>query len=246
MNEDSNVQLSRGEILSGEALESALKILAELPIIAGLEAAALSVLRGRLTVREYRPGAVVVKYGEPGDSCFIVIRGSVSAFRIESNRGKELTYCSLGAGAIFGELALLTETPRATDILAEDRVQVVEIPAEVFLQLLASSPSFSLYLLRSLAHRLRESSERLSDLSFLDLNQRLLVALSRLAIVIQIAGETRTFVRELPPRQYLASLLSCSREAVSRALKQLEEQGVIAVNGDSVELLQKGAANTID
>jgi CRP-like cAMP-binding protein len=243
MNDDSHVQTGRGEILSGEPLELALKALAELPIMGGLEPAALSVLRGRLTIREYRPGAVVVKYGEPGDSCFIVIRGSVSAVRIESSRGRELTYHSLGAGAIFGELALLTETPRSTDIIAEDRVQVVEIPAETFLQLLASSPLFSLYLLRSLARRLRASSERLGELSFLDLNQRLFVTLSRLATVVEIAGETRTLVRELPSRQHLASLLSCSREAVSRALKQLEDQGMIAVEGDCVELLQKGMAD---
>jgi CRP/FNR family cyclic AMP-dependent transcriptional regulator len=242
MKKDSNARMGRGEVLSGESLEAALKALAELPIIAGLEAAALSILRGRLSIREYRPGAVVVKYGEPGDSCSIIIRGSVSVVRIESNRGRELTYRSLGAGAIFGELALLTETPRTTDIIADDKVWVAEIPGETFLQLLAASPSFSLYLLRSLAGRLRTSSERLSDLSFLDLNQRLLVTLSRLSTVVEIAGEKRKLVRELPPRQQLASLLSCSREAVSRALKQLEEQGVIAVDGDCVELLREDLA----
>jgi CRP/FNR family cyclic AMP-dependent transcriptional regulator len=230
---------SRGVELVGQARREAEAALARLPCIAGLEAEARAILSGHVTIREYRTGAVVIKYGEAGDSCFIVITGSVSASRVESTKGKELTYRNLGAGAVFGEIAVLTDTPRTTDIVADTRTVIAVIPAKSFLELLGVSPSFSLYLLRSMAHRLRSSAERLSDLSFLDLNQRLFATLSRLSISIELDGEQRIIVRELPPRQYLASLLNCSREAVSRALKQLEEQAMISIDGDSVEILER-------
>lgn len=79
--------------------------------------------------------------------------------------------------------------------------------------------------------------ERLSELSFVDLNQRLLQTLIRMATSVELDGATRLLVRELPSRQSLASLLSCSREAVSRALKQLEELGAIVILDNQVEIL---------
>jgi CRP-like cAMP-binding protein len=226
----------RGSLLSGEALTAALARLRQLPVAAKLREDAVKLLVNDVQIREYRSGALVVRYGEPGDSFFIVIDGVVSARRVDA-RGKELRYGSMGAGSIFGELAILTKDPRGTDVVAESVATVAEVTAQSFQQLLTESPQFSMHILTLLANRFRINSDRLTNLSFLDLNQRLLLLLSGMATRVTIGKSEMTIVRELPSRQHLASLLSCSREAVSRSLRQLEDQGAILVEGDQVQIL---------
>jgi CRP-like cAMP-binding protein len=165
-----------------------------------------------------------------------VIDGEVSARRVDP-KGKELRFGSMGAGALFGELAILTKDPRGSDVVAECAATIAEISAPSFQRLVEVSPVFSMHVMLLLANRFRANVDRLTDLSFLDLNQRLLLILSRMATHVTIGKDERNIVRELPSRQHLASLLSCTREAVSRSLKQLEDQGLIILYGDQVEIL---------
>lgn len=227
----------RTSLLEGEELKDALSVLQELPAIRSLDQATLNILTQRLIIRAYRSGALVVRHGEPGESCFIVIRGEVSARRVDA-KGKELTFGTMGEGAIFGELSILTDSTRGADVVATTKSIIAELSAESFKLLLVSSPTFSTHVLTLLASRFRSNAERLNELSSLDLNQRLLLMLSRSATLIQIGKTEKLVVRELPSRQHIASLLSCSREAVSRSLRYLEEKGFIALDGDRVEVLE--------
>lgn len=236
MTRDKNQPGERGETLEGEELEVALGALRASPLLVSLSDTELSALRGGISIKSYRAGAVVVKHGEVAASCFVIIRGKLAARRLDPS-GKELTYKVLEPGEFFGELALLSDGIRSSDVVVEERSVLAEISAESFRRLLATSPSFSSKIITHVVKIAQLSIERLSELSFADLNQRLLQTLIRMATSVELNGETRLLVRELPSRQSLASLLSCSREAVSRALKQLEELGAIAMRDDQVEIL---------
>jgi CRP/FNR family cyclic AMP-dependent transcriptional regulator len=237
MTRDKNKPAKRGLALEGQELEDALRALVASPLLVSLSEGELSTLRGGISIRSYRAGAIVVKHGEVASSCFVIIRGKLAARRLDPS-GKELTYKLLKAGEFFGELALLSDGIRSSDVVAEERSVLAEICAESFKLLLATSPSFSSKILTHVVKLAQLNMERLSELSFIDLNQRLLQTLTRMATSVELDGETRLLVRELPSRQSLASLLSCGREAVSRALKQLEDLGAIVMRDDQVEILR--------
>jgi cAMP-binding proteins - catabolite gene activator and regulatory subunit of cAMP-dependent protein kinases len=56
--------------------------------------------------KTYQPEEAIIKQGDPGDSLFIVVEGSVSV-RINIDN-KQVEVDRMGANAFFGEMALLT------------------------------------------------------------------------------------------------------------------------------------------
>jgi len=238
MGKSNSALLNRGKYLEGTELSLALRQLRQIKLLADLSDLEIDVLNDGISIKSYRTGAIIVKYQEPADSVFVILSGRLVVRRQDSS-GKELLLGIMGEGEIFGELAILTGGDRSADVLAHEPSIVAEIFAAQFSKLLAVSPRFSLRLMRALAERVQATSERLNEVSFLDLNQRLLQTLSRLATPVEIGGETMLLVRELPSHQELANLLGCSREAVTRGLKLLSAKGIIDVRDGQAEILYK-------
>ena len=61
----------------------------------------------------------------------------------------------LGAGAFFGEMALIDDSPRSADVVADGEVLALTIDRPGFMKLLRAEPALSQALLRTLAARLR-------------------------------------------------------------------------------------------
>ncbi len=109
-----------------------------------------------------QPGEVVMKRREPGDAIFFVLSGSVRAqIRVG---GEEKVLAKIGAGEFFGEMAMLTQTPRSADVIAEETCRLLRFSAEAFRLLIEQSPAAAapmLYSLSSLmARRVLEVNNR--------------------------------------------------------------------------------------
>lgn len=84
------------------------------PLFSELDAASLAALLARFRPRAAAAGEDVVVEGEPGEEAYLVVRG-----RLAVRRGDE-AIASLGPGAVFGELALVAETPRGATVTAAE------------------------------------------------------------------------------------------------------------------------------
>lgn len=80
----------------------------------------------RLTLSHFDKGVVIVKEGEPGDSLFIIVRGSVRVLT-KGPRQKEIVLADLGEGEFFGEVSLLTGRPRTATILTTTDTDLLEL-----------------------------------------------------------------------------------------------------------------------
>ncbi|WP_164017778.1 cyclic nucleotide-binding domain-containing protein [Pyxidicoccus trucidator] len=76
--------------------------------------------------RFLQAGEVVVKEGDPGTSMFVVLEGRVGVAR-ESEGREPVVMEQLGAGEFFGELALLTGSPRTASIVALEDAVILEL-----------------------------------------------------------------------------------------------------------------------
>jgi CRP-like cAMP-binding protein len=97
-----------------------------------------------------KSGTTLMSEGEPGDRFYVVIQGNV---RITRN-GR--TIAKLGAGDGFGELALLTASPRNATATATDDADLVAFSRKSFAKLLDDGPLFARRLMQAIARRLRE------------------------------------------------------------------------------------------
>jgi CRP-like cAMP-binding protein len=86
--------------------------------------------------RSYQAGSTIIRQGEPGDSLFIVERGSVDV--MDFHRGEKIA--TLSEGEVFGEMSLLTGEPRSATAVAAGPVEIWLVLKEDFDRLLATSP----------------------------------------------------------------------------------------------------------
>lgn len=79
-----------------------------------------------MTASRFEPGAVLVREGEPGDSLFLIVSGTV-VVKTEAPEGESVELSRLSAGEFFGEVSLLTSRPRTATVVAETPVEALEL-----------------------------------------------------------------------------------------------------------------------
>lgn len=94
-------------------------------------------LLDRMTVHDYAPGQPIVTEGEEGDAFYIISSGTVEVLKTSAG-GKRLN--RLFAGDFFGELALLTDSPRRATVRAESPVTVFRLSKDDFGHVIATWP----------------------------------------------------------------------------------------------------------
>jgi CRP-like cAMP-binding protein len=128
-------------------------LLAEVPLFRNLSRRHLKHVASVARLRRYAPGASIVRAGDPGSSFYVVIDGVV---RVVPPTGRPRR---LGAGDVFGEMALLDESPRSASVVADGEVLTMTISRSAFSKLLKHDPSLAHELLRTLAARLRAAEK---------------------------------------------------------------------------------------
>jgi len=92
------------------------------PILSSLSESQLSTLSSVVEVVEFKPGDVIIRKGDTGDSFYMVKSGDVVCTGIMA-AGKPVADVPLTAGAHFGERALLKDMPRAANVIATSEVR---------------------------------------------------------------------------------------------------------------------------
>ena len=100
----------------------------------------------------YRAGQTVFDEGDEGDRLFVVRSGSVAL----SVRGRALE--SVGAGGLFGEMAVIDREPRSATAVAEVDSELVAIDKRRFWFLVQETPYFAEIVMRVMADRLRRQT----------------------------------------------------------------------------------------
>jgi CRP-like cAMP-binding protein len=140
-----------------EVIDSRRLALLRTPVFAGLAPATLEALIGRLELRELCNGKVFHE-GDAGTAMFVISEGEVE---VEA-QGQALA--TLGPGAFFGEIALITDLPRSATVRAKGRVELLALDREVVRQAAVTSPEIVAALLHFVRARLVDRVSRTSPL----------------------------------------------------------------------------------
>ena len=134
---------------TGRAGDEWVDVLADVPLFRNLSRRHVKRVASLARLRRYGPGTSIVRAGDAGSAFFVVLDGTA---RVVTPKGRARR---LGSGDFFGEMALLDESPRSADVVADGEVLTMTISRSAFGKLLRSEPALSHELLRTLAARLR-------------------------------------------------------------------------------------------
>jgi CRP-like cAMP-binding protein/Fe-S-cluster-containing dehydrogenase component/ferredoxin len=148
------------------ALDSHLR---SVPIFSSLTKDFIDHLRDRVELIRFSPGQIICRQGEAADSFYLVRIGFVKVS--EDRPGGELVLAYLARGGYFGEMALLSRTPRTATCTALDHVEVVRISREDFEFMLEHFPDVRTRLEAVARGRLAENRQRLTQVQHLPVDQ---------------------------------------------------------------------------
>lgn len=124
-----------------------------------LDKAAINSIMGRMRPRYFAEGEYVCTQGEAGDALYLIDRGLVE---VQVGRGKTRHVITrLRHGDVFGEMALLTDEPRAATIETILPTLLFELDRSAFADVCSGYPRFLMNLTRMLINRQNQSTSRL-------------------------------------------------------------------------------------
>lgn len=185
-------------------------------------------------VRRYRKGTIILAEGDAGDTVFIILAGQVKSYSLDE-RDKQITYGLFGEGEYFGEMALDGEA-RSSSIIAVQATSCAVITRARLLAFIAMRPEFALQLLSKVIRRLRATTLNAKNLAFIDVYGRITNCLYALAKPLP-DGTQR--IEERLTHEEIAGRVGCSREMVSRIMKDLERGGYLRKHEQRIELMKK-------
>jgi CRP-like cAMP-binding protein len=112
--------------------------------------------------KEYADGDVICRQGEPGDRMFMIEAGRAEVVRDEN--GLEAVVGELGAGDLFGEMAIFERQPRSATVRAKGTARVLTLDKRGFLKRVHDDPSMAYRLLEEMSRRIRSLDAELSRL----------------------------------------------------------------------------------
>ena len=134
---------------------SLIEELKDVPFLASLGAKNLFKVIPALELQQFSAGSNIVKQGDEGDAFYIVGRGNVRVV-LERPGRPDSTIAELGPKECFGEMALLTDQPRAATVTALTDAEVWRLPRDNFEKLLEENLSLTVYFNRMMSQRLKE------------------------------------------------------------------------------------------
>lgn len=128
--------------------------LKDVPLLAPLAVDELALLSALTRNRTFVPGKTICREGDPGDSMFIVMRGSA---RVSIG---EQPVAMLKPGQVFGEMSLLSGQPRSATVVAEEAAELLEIDRVAFKTLFKANPEVAAAIASTVEAR-RETNDRI-------------------------------------------------------------------------------------
>jgi CRP-like cAMP-binding protein/di/tricarboxylate transporter len=133
------------------------------PLFAGFSRTELAHLVATLEEQAFAAGAVVFHQGEPGQYLYIV-RAGVAEARVGPAGEGDYPLALFEPGDCFGEMALLTDAPRSTTIVALTDLELWALSKDRFQALVEQTPRLALTVGRLLSARLEATNQTVSTM----------------------------------------------------------------------------------
>src|SRR2546421_1324262 len=143
-------------------MSNTVELLKKVDLFAGLKPEGIVLISKVASEETHAVGTKIFQHGDAGDKLYLILDGKVRISREVAGMGEE-ALAVLGPGQVFGEMALLDESPRSADARAHASCRLLVITKDAFDDLLFLHKDLAYEVLwacvRMLSGRLREMNE---------------------------------------------------------------------------------------
>src|SRR6202049_2177200 len=227
-----------------------LAVLRKHPIFCDLDADAFEQLCRYAKHATLKRGATIFSKGDPGNSLIAVISGTVK-ISISSPDGRSAILNLIGAGEIFGEVAVLDGQARTADAIANTNCEIFVIDRREFLPFVRSQPVLTMKFIELLCTRLRWTSDQVEQVILQNLPGRLASALIRLTEKHKLAPGGRIIA---VTQQEISEMVGMTRESINKQLRvwatrnwvRLEHGAIVVLKPEPLQALAEAGSGDED
>ena len=209
-------------------------MLKKISLFACLDDDTLENLQNTAIRRRYPKNTVLFSKGDFSDSMYVVVKGKVKAV-IYNEEGREMLLSFFGPGEYFGEISMLDGQPRSASMVTKTPCQLLIIGGKEVKRVLFSNPEMVSRLLIQTLGKLRDATDRIENITFLNVYGRIV----NLFLQQARPKDKEITLHEKLTHQEIANIVGSSREMVSRVMKELVQGGYITVNRKNIIIKRK-------
>ncbi len=215
-----------------------LKQIGGLKLFEGVPAEKLLALAEHTRYRAYRAGEMFIGETDAVHAFYVVVSGQIKLYK-SSPEGKEQTLYLLGPGDPFGMCTAFAIDTFPVNAMALEESGVLQIPGQAMEAVAMKEPRLLVNIIQILSDRLKESMTLIESLALKEIPERLA---SFLLHTLTRQGEAEMDQLELTITQReLAKILGATPETLSRAIRKMSNAGILAMDGRSIRILNRGA-----
>ncbi|NNG00698.1 MAG: cyclic nucleotide-binding domain-containing protein [Desulfobacteraceae bacterium] len=192
---------------------------------------------GKLKTYKFSPGEFMIRHGEPADHLWFFVEGRSKVFMTLEN-GKSLLIRFYAPPEIVGDVEVFSRTPYICNMQALTTVACIGTPSHVFREHAESNPRLLVFMCRNLSNKLAN----FNLLSAVNQKYTLENRVAAYLAAVSTPHESRHRISEeinTSNLTELADLLGSSYRHLTRTLKKLKNDGIIAKSGDDFVILDR-------
>jgi CRP-like cAMP-binding protein/ActR/RegA family two-component response regulator len=186
-------------------------------------------------VRLFKRKEFVFMEGQSPSDLYFIIRGEVKTYKANYD-GKELITGIHSAGDFLGYVPLLEERQHneSAEVLEEAEISIV--PKQDFLTLIYSSKDMARKFIKMLSNNLIEAENRLLDLAYQSVRQRVAGALLRIYNEHNLPNKKEIITIA---RKDISNMIGTATESLNRTLADFKDEGLIEISDEGIKIIGK-------
>jgi len=185
--------------------------------------------------RTFKKKEFVFMEGQTASDLYFIVSGEVKTYKVNYD-GKELITGIHSAGDFLGYVPLLEERQHneSAEVLEEAEISI--IPKQDFLTLIYSSKDMARKFIKMLSNNLIEAENRLLDLAYQSVRQRVAGALLRIYQEHNLPNKKEIITIA---RKDISNMIGTATESLNRTLADFKDEGLIEITEEGIRILEK-------
>lgn len=213
-----------------------------IPLFQGVSSEKIKPLISQAVVRKFKPGQLVIGEDDSIRSFYVVISGQLKLYR-SSAEGKEQTLQLLGPGDPFGLCTAFATESFPANAMAIVESFVLLIPGTVMEDTARREPAILFNMIQILSQRLKDSMDLIASLALKELSERLASFLCH--VLPRQDTDKQSRVTLTISQRELSKILGATPEALSRALRKMANDGILATAGRVITIYDREALSRL-
>lgn len=185
-------------------------------------------------VRHCRKKDFIYLEGQTANDLYMVNKGEIKTFKMNED-GKELITGFHQPGSFLGYIPLLEDKPYTENAVAMEDSEITIIPRQDFLSLIYASNDMAMKFIHFLTNNLEDAENRLLQIAYQSVRQRVATALLRLVDHAKPHHEDTITIG----RKDIANLIGTATESLNRTLSDFKDEHLISITDNGINILNR-------